>query len=122
MATSFPEPKSRIAARQAIHQPDLTAFLLGCGQHVLDRLDQHRRQHALGHVAGGTRLQRPDRRLFAAPAGHQNHGNQGILADDLRDQFQPVHFRHDQVGQHEIGGDWAMLLQSLDTVDRELDG
>lgn len=82
----------------------MTAVGLGQREHFLDRVGQLVRQAGFGYVARRAFLQRFNREGLAPVGSHQNDRNAWIVLPHRGDQFQTVHFRHRQIGDHQLRG------------------
>ena len=94
--------ETEFGAGERFDEPLMTAVGGRQGQHLPHRALQNIGQLRLGNVAGRARLEGLDRQRFAAMGGHQDDGQPGIFRVDRGDQFQAVHLRHLQIGQHEV--------------------
>ncbi len=56
----------------------------------------------LGDIVKRALLHGLDRGLDRSECGHEDHGQLGVDLADLREQLEPVHARHLQVGDHAL--------------------
>ena len=56
-------------------------------------------QPLLGNVIGSSNTERLHGHVLAAMAGHDDHGNLGVLVANRPDQVQAVHSLHPEIGQ-----------------------
>ncbi len=93
---------------ETVEKPLFSAIGLTGGQNSFEGLGQVAGQALLGNVAGGAVAQRLDGKVLTAVRRHENDRHERVFDADGLHQFQPVHLRHEHVGDDHLG---RLLLQ-----------